>query len=183
MALVFLGAYALNGIASEQAPLATVAKVTHALESQQVKNTSSIAGVIKDAKLSPLTLAESLPQPVLSAHKPLVIQFWASWCHSCGTVLWDMDALFKQFPDTQYLSVSIDKHRESAASAVEKHPLRQRYQGHFFHDSAEVLKKHFDVVSVPTIIIVDAQGAVANRHVGHLNATDRLRFVTLLESM
>ena len=43
-----------------------------------------------------------------------LIQFWASWCHSCGTILWDFDQLLSQHSTVEYIAVSIDEEATDA---------------------------------------------------------------------
>ena len=101
-----------------------------------------------------------------------LIQFWASWCHSCGTILWDFDQLLSQHSTVEYIAVSIDEEATDALDYIKSHALYEKYQSHFYHDSKLLLKQHFEVETIPTILILDQSGSVAFRHRGHMNSSD-----------
>lgn len=118
-------------------------------------------------KLSDRSIHKSKPDS-----KPKIIQFWASWCHSCGTILWDFDQLLSQHPSVEYIAVSIDEKSTDALEYIKNHALYNKYKNSFFHDSKLQLKTHFEVETIPTILILDNANSVIFRHRGHLNSTD-----------
>jgi len=108
--------------------------------------------------------------------KPLLLQFWASWCHSCSAIMFDLDELLRKYPDTDYLAVSLDDERKDARQYIEKHSLFKKYNERYFIDQDKILARRLGVETVPTIILLDAAGIEIVRRSGHLNSTDLQQF-------
>ena len=60
-------------------------------------------------------LAQSFPDlqdqdRLLSAYagKPLVINFWATWCAPCIKEMPDLQALHERYPDVQFVGIAVD---------------------------------------------------------------------------
>jgi len=107
----------------------------------------------------------------------LLLQFWASWCHSCGSLMWDMDDLASDNEGVSYVAVSIDDEVQDARTYIRKHSLYEKYSDRYFVDSEKALSRLLDVTTVPTIMLVDAEGNVLVRKSGHLNGADLRDFV------
>lgn len=124
-----------------------------------------------DLAVLPLTPLSAQPSKPLEG-KPLLVQFWASWCGSCGSIMWELDELQRAHPNTTYLAVSTDDQAEPARRYVQKHALYKQRSESFVHDAGAVWASAFAVETVPTIVLLDARGQVLHRHLGHLNSAD-----------
>ena len=110
----------------------------------------------------------------------LLLQFWASWCHSCGTLMWDMDELVSRHDGLRYVAVSIDDDPTAARVYIRKHSLFEKYHDRYFVDAEKALSTSLDVRTVPTIMVVNHDGRVLARKSGHLNAADFQDIVTAM---
>ena len=110
----------------------------------------------------------------------LLLQFWASWCHSCASLMWDMDELVSRNDGVGYVAVSIDDDAEAARDYIRKHRLYAKYANRYFVDAGKALSGSLGVVTVPTILLVNRDGDVLVRKSGHLNAADYRDFVTAM---
>jgi thiol-disulfide isomerase/thioredoxin len=114
--------------------------------------------------------------------RPVLLQFWASWCSSCATLLWDLDALSHGFPDAAYYAVSTDDDAAAPRAYLERHPLFEREPQRFYFDASGALQRDLAVDAVPLILLFDATGHELLRHSGHMNAADLQRFRNALEA-
>ncbi len=110
----------------------------------------------------------------------LLLQFWASWCHSCGSLMWDMDEIASRGKRVKYVAVSLDDDREAAATYIRKHQLFPKYSDRYFLDSSKSLSSALDIQTVPSIVLVNASGDVLLAKSGHLNSTDLNDIVTVI---
>lgn len=102
----------------------------------------------------------------------LLLQFWASWCHSCGGIMWEMDELVSQTSGLRYIAVSLDERPADAREYIRAHKLFEKYSDRYFVDADKELSASLGVTTVPTVLLVDAEGRILARKSGHLNSAD-----------
>jgi thiol-disulfide isomerase/thioredoxin len=112
----------------------------------------------------------------------VLLQFWASWCHSCGSIMWDMDKLVTQNPGVKYIAVSLDDELADAQNYIRKHSLYKKYSDRYFFDSGKQFSTSIGVSSVPTIVLVDGDGKILVQKFGHLNSADLQDFVSAVRA-
>ncbi|MEW5936832.1 MAG: TlpA disulfide reductase family protein [Candidatus Thermoplasmatota archaeon] len=105
----------------------------------------------------------------LSDHRGSVVllDFMATWCGPCGGQIDEIVSIYPSYASrgVQFLSIDVD-----AGEGVEQ--LRAYGASHGAHwrfalDTAGVsAMSGYDVVSIPTIVIIDQEGAIAYRSVG-----------------
>lgn len=120
--------------------------------------------------VAPLGEAPIDPRP--ADDEVLLLQFWASWCHSCGSLMWDMDDIASRYGRVRYIAVSLDDDVAAAKSYIRKHKLYSKYSDRYFVDGGKALSSSLDIETVPSILVVSSAGDVRLRKTGHLNSSD-----------
>lgn len=94
--------------------------------------------------------------------KPVVIDFWASWCPDCRKDAPVMVELHRQFADKGivFLGVSFDTNRESWAAAVKKYGIEYTQVSNLKKWKETEVSKAYHVNWIPAIYVVDAEGKV-----------------------
>ena len=82
---------------------------------------------------------ENFKSEVLDSDKPVLIDFWASWCGPCRMMAPVIDAVAEELKDVKVGKINIDEESELASA--------------------------FKIMSIPTIMLVD-RGEVVNGVVG-----------------
>ena len=82
---------------------------------------------------------ENFAQEVLHSDKPVLLDFWASWCGPCRMLSPIVDEIAEERTDIKVGKVNVDEQQELAAT--------------------------FNVMSIPTLIVLD-KGQVVNQSVG-----------------
>ncbi len=78
-------------------------------------------------------------QEVLKSEKPVLLDFWASWCGPCRMVSPIVDEIAEEHPEIKVCKVNVDEEPELAAK--------------------------FEVMSIPSLFVVK-HGEIVNRGVG-----------------
>lgn len=112
----------------------------------------------------------------------LLLQFWASWCHSCGALMWDLDEILSRRVGVGYLAISIDDDEAAARGYIERHGLFAKYRDRYFMDTDRKLSASLDISAVPVVMLVDSQGNVLASAFGHLNSTDLRNFANAMSN-
>ncbi len=103
--------------------------------------------------------------------KPVVINFFASWCVPCRTEMPDFEAVHQDLGDeVTFLGLAYNDQPEDAKATVEATGVTYRVG----RDLDGALLEHFKGIQMPTTVILDADGNVVHREDGELDE-DELR--------
>ena len=95
--------------------------------------------------------------------RPVVVNFWASWCGPCRTEAPELVAFSKAHPDVQMLSVNSDDPSHGAAVAFAQ--KSQWVWPSVFDPSADI-QRAWGVGGLPATFLVDADGKLRARKLG-----------------
>jgi len=102
--------------------------------------------------------------------KTVVLYLWATWCVPCQRQLPLMEEAYAAYgsrPDVAFLAVSLDQRPELIKPFVK----RRGYTLPVAHGDREVYTG-FQVEGLPTLILIDPQGKVRFRQLGHSDVGD-----------
>lgn len=90
--------------------------------------------------------------------KPLLIDFWATWCEPCVSSMPKLASLYQQTRDKGLVLLTIDKD-EDAEDAT--HFLAKNHYGWAnFHDDGDVGKAFGEHFGIPRTVLIDATGKI-----------------------
>ncbi len=108
--------------------------------------------------------SKSLTQKDL-ASRVTVIEFWASWCTSCGeTMVRVTDMLKATGTNANFIAVSVDEHADLVSGYFSKQSKKvQKLKNIVFVDSQLKLVEPLMLSVVPSILVVSSDGQVIYR--------------------
>ena len=97
--------------------------------------------------------------------KPVVLAFWASWCGPCRHEIPALNTWQAERPDVHVVAVNVDRSQRKAEAWLEA--LDADITIPVAWDNEAVAMGGFNVFSMPTVFVLDAQGTVKYRKVGY----------------
>ena len=89
--------------------------------------------------------------------KPIVLNFWATWCYYCKEEMPDFDKAYEAYPEVQFLMVN-------ATDGVQ-----ETFQFDVFYDTQLEAVNAYYVTGFPATYFIDAQGNLVTRSRGMLD--------------
>ncbi len=102
--------------------------------------------------------------------RPIIVQFWATWCKNCGETMAFLDKRNNADFNTKFYTVAVD----DEASAIKAYlnakipaAQSQRMLTNTFIDADASFAKQNQVSALPHVVVMDTSGKILLRHIGH----------------
>jgi thiol-disulfide isomerase/thioredoxin len=97
--------------------------------------------------------------------KPLLVEFWATWCPLCAALMPQLDSAFARYQNkVAFVSIAVAVN-ESPAS-VKRHLAREPHAFPFLWDANGTAVRAFQAPSTSYIVLLDANGKVVYTGLG-----------------
>ena len=112
--------------------------------------------------------------------KPVVINFWATWCYYCKEEMPDFNKAFKEYPDVQFMMIdAADGYRETVEKAKD-YVEKQDFDFDVFFDTRMEAVNAYYINSFPTTYFIDKDGNLVTGVNGMINYETLLRGIDMI---
>lgn len=114
------------------------------------------------------------------ASKPVVVNFWATWCNPCTSELPDFEAAAKANPGIQFMMINATDGRDETPEKVTEFIEKNGYTFDVFYDHEMATIRQLNIQGFPTSYFIDAQGNVVDSHLGMMDAATLESYIALI---
>ena len=113
--------------------------------------------------------------------KPVIINFWATWCPPCKKELPDFDKLCKEYGDkVVFMMVNLTDGRRDTVEGTKSFVSKNGYTFPVYFDAENNGAAAYNVSSIPQTTFIDANGNVYTTRIGAMNEAALRSYINAL---
>ena len=113
--------------------------------------------------------------------KPVVINFWATWCGPCREELPAFENMYKKYQDkVEFMMVNLTDGMREKKEDVKDFITKNNYSFPVYYDTNQNAAYMYNMTSVPVTVFVDADGNIDNYRVGGLRENKLKEYIEQL---
>lgn len=112
--------------------------------------------------------------------KPVVLNFWATWCYYCKEEMPDFDEASKKHPEVQFMMVNATDGVRETLEGAKKYVDDEGYSFDVFYDTKSEAVSTFYVTAFPTTYFISSEGELIARGSGMLDADSLERGIEMI---
>lgn len=112
--------------------------------------------------------------------KPVVLNFWATWCYYCKEEMPDFDKAFEKYPDVQFLMVNVTDNVQETVESAKEFVQKKGYKFDVFFDTEQSATSAYYVSGLPATFFIDKDGQLVTRASGMLDYNSLERGIKMI---
>ncbi len=116
----------------------------------------------------------------LSDHfgKPIIINFWATWCSQCKSGLPDLNEIYEQYKgDVVFMMVNLTDGRRDNVDGVKQFVGREGYTFPVYFDTKLNASNAYGVYSIPETVFIRSDGTIYDILIGATNQKTLKKYI------
>lgn len=101
--------------------------------------------------------------------KPVVLNFWATWCYYCKQEMPDFDKAYEKYPGVHFMMVNATDGARETAAAAKEYIKEQNFDFPVFFDTESEAASAYYVTGLPSTFFINKDGEVVTYANGMLD--------------
>lgn len=112
--------------------------------------------------------------------KPVVINFWATWCYYCKEEMPDFNKAFKEYPDVQFMMIDAADGYQETVDKAKDYVEKQGFEFDVFFDTKMEAVNAYFVSGFPATYFIDKDGNLVAGANGMIDYETLLRGIDMI---
>ncbi len=112
--------------------------------------------------------------------KPIVLNFWATWCYYCKEEMPDFNKAYKEYPDVQFLMVNATDGVQETLKKAKKYIEDEGFEFDVYFDTELDAVSTYGVTGFPCTYFIDSEGSLVTRGNGMLDYETLVRGIDMI---
>lgn len=105
--------------------------------------------------------------------KPIILNFWASWCPPCKAEMPDFEEAYKKYGnEVEFMMVNLTDGYQETLQKAKEHISSNGYTFPVYFDTESTGAYAYNISSVPATYVIDAEGNIVDHAIGMMTAED-----------
>lgn len=113
--------------------------------------------------------------------KPVVLNFWATWCYYCKEEMPDFNEAYKNHPEVQFLMVNATDGVQETPKKAKSYITEQGYEFDVFFDTNQEAVNNYQVSGFPSTYFIDKDGAIVAHRTGMIDKNALENGINMIE--
>ena len=110
--------------------------------------------------------------------KPIVLNFWATWCPPCKAELPDFEKAFKEYGDkVQFIMLNQTDGGRDTFEVVKKFIADNGYTFPVYYDDTFDATYAYSAFSIPMTVVIGADGKLVDTHIGMISGEKLVSYI------
>lgn len=110
--------------------------------------------------------------------KPIVVNFWATWCGPCKSELPAFEKLYDEYgTDVTFMMVNLTDGAQETVSGVSQFIMDNDYHFPVYFDTDMDAAMTYSVYSIPATLFIDADGNIVASHMGAMSESTLRNYI------